>query len=99
LKSTGVFIFEDPYPGDMLDRIYDEHCFMFCALSVQRAFHDYGMFLGRFRFTTASKAQRSALFNVIWVLSSIPRLAWPSRKGDPQKDRNVSFGPLGPLPK
>lgn len=47
LKPDGVFIFEDPYLGDMIaktsyDQIYDEHVFVFSATSVQRAFavHD-----------------------------------------------------------
>jgi methylation protein EvaC len=43
LKPDGVFIFEDPYLGDMIaktsyDQIYDEHVFIFSATSVKRAF-------------------------------------------------------------
>ena len=39
LKPDGVFIFEDPYLGDMIaktsyDQIYDEHVFIFSATSV-----------------------------------------------------------------
>ena len=47
LKSNGVIIFEDPYLGDMIERssydqIYDEHVFIFSALSVQRLFEKFG---------------------------------------------------------
>lgn len=47
LKPDGVLMFEDPYLGDMIsktsyDQIYDEHVFMFSALSTAWAFgrHD-----------------------------------------------------------
>lgn len=48
LKPDGVFIFEDPYLGDMIaktsyDQIYDEHVFIFSANSVQRAFSPFGL--------------------------------------------------------
>lgn len=41
LKSDGIFIFEEPYLGDMIekvsfDQIYDEHYYMFSVMSVQR---------------------------------------------------------------
>tara|TARA_B110000967_G_scaffold209987_2_gene269257 strand:+ start:18865 stop:20082 length:1218 start_codon:yes stop_codon:yes gene_type:complete len=40
LKEDGVFIFEDPYLGEIIDKtsfdqIYDEHVFLFSALSVR----------------------------------------------------------------
>lgn len=43
LKPTGVVMFEDPYLGDVInktsyDQIYDEHVFLFSALSVQYLF-------------------------------------------------------------
>jgi len=43
LKSTGVVMFEDPYLGDVVaktsyDQIYDEHVFLFSALSIQYLF-------------------------------------------------------------
>ena len=43
LNEKGVLIFEDPYLGDMIkkvsyDQIYDEHVFIFSALSVQNIF-------------------------------------------------------------
>lgn len=48
LKADGVLVFEDPYLGDVLrlgsyDQIYDEHVFLFSALSVQRIFESAGM--------------------------------------------------------
>jgi len=47
LKPDGVFIFEDPYLGAMIekaayDQIYDEHVFMFSATSVRYAFALHG---------------------------------------------------------
>ncbi len=43
LKPTGVVMFEDPYLGDVVeknsyDQIYDEHVFLFSALSIQYLF-------------------------------------------------------------
>jgi methylation protein EvaC len=48
LDENGVFIFEDPYLGDVLqktsyDQFYDEHVFLFCARSVQSAFVSAGL--------------------------------------------------------
>ena len=48
LKPTGVVMFEDPYLGDVVDKtsydqIYDEHVFLFSALSVQYLFGLQGM--------------------------------------------------------
>lgn len=48
LKPDGLFIFEDPYLGDMIaktsyDQIYDEHVFIFSASSVSRAFAPHGL--------------------------------------------------------
>lgn len=48
LKPTGVVMFEDPYLGDVIaktsyDQIYDEHVFLFSALSVQYLFGLFGM--------------------------------------------------------
>ncbi len=51
LKKKGVFIFEDPYVGDILekvsyDQIYDEHAFYFSLESVNNLFkqHDLEVF-------------------------------------------------------
>lgn len=48
LKEDGVLVFEDPYLGDVVrlasyDQIYDEHVFLFSALSVQEIFRTVGM--------------------------------------------------------
>jgi SAM-dependent methyltransferase len=48
LKPTGVAMFEDPYLGDVIektsyDQIYDEHVFLFSALSIQHLFGRQGM--------------------------------------------------------
>jgi methylation protein EvaC len=48
LKPTGVVMFEDPYLGDVVaktsfDQIYDEHVFLFSALSIQYLFALQGM--------------------------------------------------------
>ena len=75
LKPDGVFVFEDPYLGDMIsktsyDQIYDEHVFIFSATSVMRAFAPHGLDLvdvapqtthgGSMRYTLAPKGSRSA---------------------------------------
>jgi methylation protein EvaC len=48
LKPDGVFIFEDPYLGDMIaktsyDQIYDEHVFIFSATSIVSALAAYNL--------------------------------------------------------
>ena len=73
LKPDGVFIFEDPYLGDMIektsyDQIYDEHVFIFSATSVKRAFAIYDLDLvdlmpqithgGSMRYVFAPKGSR-----------------------------------------
>jgi methylation protein EvaC len=73
LKADGVFMFEDPYLGDMIaktsyDQIYDEHVFIFSANSVQRAFAPFELELvdvmpqithgGSMRYTLAPKGRR-----------------------------------------
>ncbi len=73
LKPDGVFVFEDPYLGDMIaktsyDQIYDEHVFIFSANSVRRAFAPFGLELvdvmpqvthgGSMRYTLAPKGGR-----------------------------------------
>lgn len=48
LKDSGVFEFEDPYLGSMIektsyDQIYDEHVYIFSVTSVENAFAPYGL--------------------------------------------------------
>jgi methylation protein EvaC len=47
LDQNGVLIFEDPYLGDMIektsyDQIYDEHVYIFSAMSIKNIFEKYG---------------------------------------------------------
>jgi methylation protein EvaC len=47
LDQNGVLIFEDPYLGDMIektsyDQIYDEHVYIFSAISIKNIFEKYG---------------------------------------------------------
>ncbi|MDF5753493.1 class I SAM-dependent methyltransferase [Spongiactinospora sp. TRM90649] len=73
LASDGVFVFEDPYLGDILekrsfDQIYDEHFFFFTARSVQAAAARFGFELidverlpvhgGEVRYTIAREGAR-----------------------------------------
>lgn len=70
LDSKGIFVFEDPYLGDVItknsfDQIYDEHVFLFSAISVQKIFNSVGLELidceplqthgGSMRYTLAHK--------------------------------------------
>jgi methylation protein EvaC len=79
LKPDGVFIFEDPYLGDMIaktsyDQIYDEHVFIFSANSVRRAFAPFELELvdvvpqlthgGSMRYTLAPEGSRQISKNV-----------------------------------
>ena len=75
LKPDGVVMFEDPYLGEVIrqtsyDQIYDEHIFLFSALSVSRAFAPHGFDLiavapqkvhgGSMRYFLARKGRRAA---------------------------------------
>lgn len=74
LKPDGIFMFEDPYLGSMLentsyDQIYDEHVFMFSVTSVMRTFARHGFALidaeqltthgGSMRYTLALQGSRA----------------------------------------
>ena len=48
LKENGIFVFEEPYLMDMLekgsfDQIYDEHIYIFSALSVKKLAQRHGL--------------------------------------------------------
>ncbi|SEB86998.1 methylation protein EvaC [Streptomyces sp. 2224.1] len=73
LKPSGVFVFEDPYLGDIVERtsfdqIYDEHFYFFTARSVQEMARRNGLELvdverltvhgGEVRYTLAPAGQR-----------------------------------------
>lgn len=70
LKPKGVFLFEDPYLGDIVqntsyDQIYDEHAFYFSVMSLSKLFADHGLEIidvehqevhgGSMRYTVAHK--------------------------------------------
>lgn len=73
LNDKGVLIFEDPYLGSMLekvsyDQIYDEHVYIFSAISVKNIFGNHGLELinllpqethgGSMRYVFAKKGAR-----------------------------------------
>ena len=79
LKEDGVFIFEDPYLGEIIektsfDQIYDEHVFLFSALSVSYLanLHDLELINvesqithgGSMRYTLAHKGAKTVSQNV-----------------------------------
>lgn len=83
LKDDGVFMYEDPYLGSMIektsyDQIYDEHVFIFSAISVSAAFERHGMELidllpqithgGSMRYVLAHKGARKISPNVEQIL-------------------------------
>lgn len=83
LKPDGVLMFEDPYVGDMIaktayDQIYDEHVFIFSAISVAWAFGQHGLELidvmpqvthgGSMRYVLAPKGSHPISRNVATLL-------------------------------
>lgn len=73
LREDGIFVFEDPYVGDILERrsfdqIYDEHFYFFSATSVRAMARTYGFELvdveplpvhgGEVRYTLARPGRR-----------------------------------------
>lgn len=79
LKDDGVLIFEDPYLGDMIkkisyDQIYDEHVYIFSAISVKNIFAYHGFELidtlpqethgGSMRYVLCKKGSRNVSENV-----------------------------------
>ena len=84
LKDDGVLIFEDPYLGDMIkkvtyDQIYDEHVYIFSAISVKNIFGASGFELidvipqethgGSMRYVLCKKGVRKVSDNVINILN------------------------------
>jgi methylation protein EvaC len=85
LKRDGVLVFEDPYLGAMIektsyDQIYDEHVFIFSALSVANIFAPYGFELidllpqqthgGSMRYVLARKGVRPVAPSVAEIMAS-----------------------------
>ena len=79
LKDDGVFIFEDPYLGEIIektsfDQIYDEHVFLFSALSISYIANAHDLELvdvepqithgGSMRYTIAHKGLKEVSQNV-----------------------------------
>ena len=79
LKDDGVFIFEDPYLGEIIektsfDQIYDEHVFLFSALSISYLANAHDLELvnvepqithgGSMRYTIAHKGSKKVSQNV-----------------------------------
>jgi methylation protein EvaC len=79
LKDDGVFIFEDPYLGEIIektsfDQIYDEHVFLFSALSISYLANAHNLELvnvepqithgGSMRYTIAHKGLKKVSKNV-----------------------------------
>ncbi|RZQ61147.1 class I SAM-dependent methyltransferase [Amycolatopsis suaedae] len=84
LKPTGVFVFEDPYLGDIVERtsfdqIYDEHFYFFTLQSVQEMASRHGLELvdaerltvhgGEVRYTLAPKGSRKPTQEMLDLLA------------------------------
>jgi len=95
LSDDGVLVFEDPYLGAVIelgsyDQIYDEHVFLFSALSVQQIFAGVGMELidaevqsthgGSMRYTLAKTGQQPISPQVAEVLEQEIKLGLDRRE-------------------
>jgi len=89
LADDGVFIFEDPYLGEVIektsfDQIYDEHVFLFSALSVSHLANMHDLELinvepqithgGSMRYTLAHKGIKVVSQNVIDLITKEKKL-------------------------
>lgn len=85
LNADGILMFEDPYLADVIqlgsyDQIYDEHVFLFSAMSVERIFAPIGLELidvehlsthgGSMRYTLGRAGRREATSAVSSVLEA-----------------------------
>ena len=83
LKENGVFIFEDPYLGEIIektsfDQIYDEHVFLFSVLSINKLANMHDLELinvepqithgGSMRYTIAHKGVKTVSKNVATLI-------------------------------
>ena len=83
LKESGVFIFEDPYLGEIIektsfDQIYDEHVFLFSVLSINKLANMHDLELinvepqithgGSMRYTIAHKGVKTVSENVATLI-------------------------------
>lgn len=84
LKSNGIFVFEDPYLGEVIDKtsfdqIYDEHVFLFSALSVRKLAYLHELELidveyqithgGSMRYSLAHKGSKQITKNVQKIIN------------------------------
>ena len=89
LKEDGVFIFEDPYLGEIIektsfDQIYDEHVFLFSALSINYLANMHDLELvnvepqithgGSMRYTIGHKGIKTVSQNVIKLIDQEKKL-------------------------
>jgi methylation protein EvaC len=95
LKESGVFIFEDPYLGEIIektsfDQIYDEHVFLFSALSINilANMHDLELINvepqithgGSMRYTLAHKGVKTVSKNVATLIEQEVGLGLDNKK-------------------
>jgi len=89
LKEDGIFMFEDPYLGEIIektsfDQIYDEHVFLFSALSVKYLANMHDLELvnvepqithgGSMRYTIAHKGIKTVSQNVVKLIGQEKKL-------------------------
>lgn len=89
MSSDGVFVFEDPYLGEVIektsfDQIYDEHVFLFSAHSISYLAENHDLELinlepqvthgGSMRYTLAHKGQKQASDNVHEIMKQEKRI-------------------------
>jgi methylation protein EvaC len=85
LNTDGIFIFEDPYLGEVIDKtsfdqIYDEHVFLFSSLSVRSLANLHELELidvehqithgGSMRYTLAHKGEKQISSNVQMLINN-----------------------------
>ena len=95
LKESGVFIFEDPYLGEIIektsfDQIYDEHVFLFSALSINKLSNMHDLELinvepqithgGSMRYTIAHKGVKPVSKNVTTLIEQEVRLGLDNKQ-------------------
>ena len=95
LKNDGVFIFEDPYLGEIIektsfDQIYDEHVFLFSALSVSHLANMHNLELvnvepqvthgGSMRYTIAHKGAKPISKSVLNLIENEKMLGLNNEK-------------------
>ena len=100
LKEDGIFIFEDPYLGEIIektsfDQIYDEHVFLFSALSVSYILRKHDLELinvepqvthgGSMRYTIAHQGAKIVSKNVLDLIDKEKRM------GLNKKDAYIDF--------